>query len=237
MKYIKNCFWSLIPARSKSKTIKNKNLLKINNKSLIEYSVEASIKSKYISKTFFSSDSKKYLKIAKKAGCNNLILRAQKYSRDKTSDLEMFKDFINYLEENYKLLPEFIIHLRPTTPLRKNMILNKGISNFLKKKNSYSSLRSVVKMSNPSFKTFIIKNTRLCSLNGNDFNLDKYNLPKEYFNKTYMPNGYIDIIKTKNIFKSFLHGNKVKPFIVNEFNSDIDDIEDYLKVKKHAEKK
>ena len=39
------------------------------------------------------------------------------------------------------------------------------------------------------------------------------------------------------IFKSFLHGNKVKPFIVNEFNSDIDDIEDYLKVKKHAEKK
>ena len=94
MKYIKNCFWSLIPARSKSKTIKNKNLLKINNKSLIEYSVEASIKSKYISKTFFSSDSKKYLKIAKKAGCNNLILRAQKYSRDKTSDLEMFKDFI-----------------------------------------------------------------------------------------------------------------------------------------------
>ena len=115
------------------------------------------------------------------------------------------------------------------------MILNKGISNFLKK-NSYSSLRSVVKMSNPSFKTFIIKNTRLCSLNGNDFNLDKYNLPKEYFNKTYMPNGYIDIIKTKNIFKSFLHGNKVKPFIVNEFNSDIDDIEDYLKVKKHAEK-
>ena len=66
---------------------------------------------------------------------------------------------------------------------------------------------------------------------------DKYNLPKEYFNKTYMPNGYIDIIKTKNIFKSFLHGSKVKPFIVNEFNSDIDDIKDYLKVKKHAEKK
>ena len=50
-----------------------------------------------------------------------------------------------------------------------------------------------------------------------------------------MPNGYIDIIKLK-IFLNHLHGNKVKPFIVNEFNSDIDDIEDYLKVKKHAEK-
>jgi len=237
MKYKKNCFWSLIPARSKSKTIKNKNLLKINNKSLIEHAIESSIRNKYISKTFFSSDSKKYLRIAKKAGCKNLILREPRYSRDKTNDLDMFKDFIKYLDKSYEYLPEFIIHLRPTTPLRKNSILNKGIFEFLKIKNLYSSLRSVVQMSNPSFKTFTIKKNKLCSLIGGDFNLDKYNLPKEHFEKTYMPNGYIDIIKTKNIYKSFLHGNKVKSFIVNEFNSDIDDKRDYLKVKKHAEKK
>ena len=237
MRIEKNCFWSLIPARSKSKTIKNKNILKILNKTLIEHAIQASIKNKHISKTFFSSDSKKYLKIAKKAGCNNLILRRPKFSGDKTSDLEMFKDFIEFLKKNYAFLPEFIIHLRPTTPLRKNRILEKGILEFKKKKNSYSSLRSVIQMSNPSYKTFIIKNKKLCSLFKNDFNLDKYNLPKEYFKRTYLPNGYIDIIKTKNILKSFIHGNKVKPFIVNEFNSDIDDMDDYLKVKKYAEKK
>lgn len=237
MKFQKNCFWSFIPARSNSKTIKNKNLLKINKKTLIEFAVNSSIKNKFIIKTFFSSDSRNYLNIAKKAGCKNLVLRDKKFSGDKTSDFIVFQDFLKYLEKNFNYLPEFIVHLRPTTPLRKQSTLNKAINNFLKKKDSFSSLRSVVQMSNPSFKTFIIKNKKLCSLLKNDFDLDKFNLPKEFFKKTYLPNGYIDIIKTKNIYRSYLHGNKVKPFIVNEFNSDIDDMEDYLKVKKHAEKK
>ena len=87
-------------------------------------------------------------------------------------------------------------------------------------------------MSNPSFKTFRIKNKKLCATSKLDYHLDKYNLPKEMFEKTYFPNGYIDIFKTKNIFKNYMHGNKVYPFIVNEFNSDIDDLHDYKKVRK-----
>ena len=86
-------------------------------------------------------------------------------------------------------------------------------------------------MSNPSFKTFRIKNKKLCAINKIDYSLDKYNLPKEMFEKTYFPNGYIDIFKTKNILKNYMHGNKVYPFVVNEFNSDIDDLQDYKKVK------
>jgi len=237
MKIRKNCFWALVPARSKSKTIKNKNLLKINKKTLIEYSINLSLENKNIKKTYFSSDSKKYLKIAKKAGCKNLILRNKKYSEDKTSDIQMFQDFLNYLIKNNEILPEFFVHLRPTTPLRDDKNINKAIKVFLKDKNSYTSLRSVSSMINPSFKTFRIKNKKLCSIFKNDFNLDKYNLPKEHFDKTYLPNGYVDIVKTKHILKGFLHGNKVKPFIVNEFNSDIDDVNDYLKVKLYAEKK
>ena len=183
MKIQKNCFWSLIPARSKSKTIKNKNLLKINKKTLIEHSIYASLKNKYIKKTFFSSDSQRYLKIAEKTGCKNLILRNLKFSKDNSSDIDMFKDFLNYLIKHNKILPEFIIHLRPTTPLRNNNILNKAIKKFIKLKKNFTSLRSVSLMSNPSFKTFTIKNNKLCSLHDNDFNLDKFNLPKEYFKK------------------------------------------------------
>ena len=87
-------------------------------------------------------------------------------------------------------------------------------------------------MSNPSYKTFRIKNKKLCSIFKNDYFLDKYNVPKELFEQTYIPNGYIDIFKTKNIFKNYIHGNKVYPFVVNDFNFDIDDLRDYEKVKK-----
>ena len=81
-------------------------------------------------------------------------------------------------------------------------------------------------MSNPSQKTMKIRNKKLCSVINNDFNLDKFNKPKEFFEKTYLPNGYIDIVYTNNIRKNIFHGHKVLPFIINELNSDIDSKED-----------
>ena len=59
--------------------------------------------------------------------------------------------------------------------------------------------------------------------------------PKELFKKTYLPNGYIDIVKTKNILNNILHGRKVLPFIT-ELNLDIDSIEDYRYAKYKMEK-
>jgi hypothetical protein len=77
-------------------------------------------------------------------------------------------------------------------------------------------------MSNPSYKTFTIRKNKLCSLFGNNHNLDEYNKPKELFSTTYLPNGYIDIIKTKNVINNKLHGNKVLPFIINKNVIEID---------------
>ena len=77
-------------------------------------------------------------------------------------------------------------------------------------------------MPNPSFKTFIIKNKKLCSITNNDYNLDKYNLPKEMFKSTYVPNVYIDIIKTENLINNKFHGHKVMPIIIEENVIEID---------------
>tara|TARA_B110000037_G_scaffold223103_1_gene302154 strand:+ start:10962 stop:11672 length:711 start_codon:yes stop_codon:yes gene_type:complete len=233
---IKNCFWAFIPARSGSKKIKNKNLLKIKGTPLIAHSIRTANSIKTIKEVFFSSDSEEYLKVAKKYGCKNLVLRKKIFSGDKTSDFEVFKDFINTLIKQKKSLPEYIVHLRPTTPIRKSKIIEKAIKIFLKNDN-YTSLRSVSLMTNPSYKTFRIKNGKLCSIFKEDYSLDKYNLPKENFEKTYLPNGYIDIIRTRNIQKNYIHGNKVYPFVIKEFNSDIDCEEDYINVKRNINDK
>ena len=63
-------FWAFIPARSGSKSIKNKNLLKLRNRPLLAYSVIAARKLKIVKRVVVSSDSKKYLSIAKKYCCN-----------------------------------------------------------------------------------------------------------------------------------------------------------------------
>ena len=56
----------VILARGNSKGVKNKNLLKINSKTLIEIAAENAKKSKRLNKIIFSSDSKKLIRLAKK---------------------------------------------------------------------------------------------------------------------------------------------------------------------------
>ena len=67
MKFVNEC-WAMIPARSGSKTIKNKNIKYLKNKPLIFYSLNFAKNIKLFKKIIFSSDSDQYLKIASKYG-------------------------------------------------------------------------------------------------------------------------------------------------------------------------
>ncbi len=231
---IKNEIWCFIPARSGSKTIKHKNIYKIRGKELIKYTAGFANKSKLFDKIIFSSDSINYYKILKKFKNIEFHHRSAKNSKDTTTDLEVFKDFLNFAKKKYSYIPKYFAHLRPTTPLRKKKIVSEAIKKIKNCPNS-SALRSVNNMVNPSFKTMIIQNNRLCSIMGNK-NIDKFNKPRQYFKKTYLPNGYIDILKTKTILKNSFHGNNVLPFIIDQFNSDIDDINDVQRVKNFLKK-
>ena len=69
MKFL-NEIWAIIPARSGSKGLKNKNIKLLKGVPLIGYSITAAVKNKYIKKVIFSSDSNKYISIAKKFKCD-----------------------------------------------------------------------------------------------------------------------------------------------------------------------
>ena len=102
----RNKIWAIIPARSGSKSIKDKNLKKIAGRSLIEHSIRSAKQINLVEKIIFSSDSKKYLKIADKIGVDILHHRSIKASKDYSTDLDFFKDFI----KNYSIkdLPDFL---------------------------------------------------------------------------------------------------------------------------------
>ena len=80
----KKNYIALIPARSGSMGLKNKNLIKINNKTLIEIAVSNLINSKIVKNIYVSSNSKKILNLAKSAGAN-IIKRPEKYSNNKST--------------------------------------------------------------------------------------------------------------------------------------------------------
>lgn len=218
-----NEIWAFIPARSGSKSIKDKNIQVVKNKPLLAHSIIVAKKCKMIDKIIFSSDSNKYFNIAKKFSNFFFHKRKKSISLDMTTDLEVFNDFVKNFKGD---LPKFFVHLRPTTPFRNNQILDKIINQFAKKEKKYSSLRSVSLMTNPACKSVVIKKNKLFSPTLKSFNLDKINNPRQQYIQSYFPNGYIDIIKTKSIFRGFLHGKRVMPYVNKHFVSDIDSLFD-----------
>ena len=146
---------SIIPARSGSKSIKDKNIKLFRGKPLIYWSIKASKNCKLINKTIVTTDSEKYKKIAYASGADIVIKRPKKISLDNSTDLQFIKHAINNLEFDF----EYIVHLRPTTPLRNKKDLNNSIKKFINTK--YTSLRCVHENSETAYKSFEIKKKKL----------------------------------------------------------------------------
>ena len=236
MKFVNEC-WALIPARSGSKTIKNKNIKKINNKPLIYFSLKFAKELKFFKKIIFTSDSSKYLKIASQYGKFYLHKRSKYSSSDKATDLDVFNDFLNDYKKKKIPLPKYFAHLRPTTPIRSKATVLKALKCFIKNSKKYTSLRTISLMSETSYKSLRIINNKLCSIIKKDFNMDTYNKPQSNYQKTFEANGILDIYLTSNILKGHLLGKKVYPYIVTDLNSDIDSMQDFKFVEYNLKKK
>ena len=226
----KNLVYAVIPARSGSKAIKNKNIVMLNKHPLIAHSIVVALKSKIINKVIVSTDSNSYAKISRKYGAEIPFLRPSNLSTDKSNDLQFFKHLIDTLIDQNQELPEFLVHLRPTTPAREASKLNEAIKLF-KTNKSFTSLRSCHLMEESSYKNFEIKNNTLASAFSLDKNLDNFNSPRQNFPSTYRCNGYIDIVRTNHIVKkNLLHGNKVFPYVTpNVYEVDNQDDLMYLR--------
>ena len=149
---------SLIPARSGSKGIIHKNIKLYKGIPLIGHSIKLSLKSKYISDTYVSTDSKKYQIIAVDLGAKITPLRPASISGDLSPDIDTFKHFIKMFENNNEKIPDIIIQLRPTYPNRSVELLDSCIEEFLKKHNEYDSLRTVAPFKKTPYKMYYIEN-------------------------------------------------------------------------------
>ena len=128
----------IIPARSDSKRIKNKNILNFFGIPFLGRTINTAKKSKIFDKIIVSSDSKKILKIGKKFGAINYGLREKKYSGDKvTTDNLLLREIIKNKLSTYK----YICCIYPATPLLKSEYLKKAFIKF--KSEKFNSLISV----------------------------------------------------------------------------------------------
>lgn len=227
-----NKILSIIPAREGSKGLKNKNIINLIDKPLIAWTIEASLKVKFINKTIVSSDSEEILNISKKYGAN-IIKRPKIISQDETNAELVVFHVLNELKKKGEYY-DYLIYLQPTSPLRSSSHINSAIKLFFEKE--ATSLISVTKLEKKYLKLFFKKSDGyLGGISSNNF----YSKNRQSLPQAYLPNGAIYIVKTDSfILNNGFISDKTIPFCMSEdLSLDIDTLEDLIKVQNFLKNK
>ena len=204
---------AIIPARGGSKGVPGKNIKTLAGYPLITYSIIACQLSNKIDRTIISTDSEQITEIARSYGAEVPFLRPSVISQDRSTDREFIVHALDWLKENEDFEPDYLIHVRPTTPLREPLLIDKAVQMIFDRQEA-TALRSVHEIPESPYKMFGIKNGYLTGLYPDDPRPEYYNLPRQNFPPVYKPNGYVDIIKRKTVRESeSLHGSKMVAFV------------------------
>ncbi|HSV43561.1 MAG TPA: acylneuraminate cytidylyltransferase family protein, partial [Candidatus Bathyarchaeia archaeon] len=180
--------------------------------------------SQRIDGVFISTDSKEYADIAQTFGASAPFLRPVDISQDDSTDKELFGHFFDYFRKANIAVPQLVVHLRPTTPLRDIVIIDQAIAYMLQHPEA-TALRSMYKTHLTPYKMFRREGEfakPFLSYPEKEF----YNLPRQTFEDSYQPNGYVDIIRPEVLLETgLLHGDRIKLWETPKV-ADIDVLED-----------
>lgn len=205
---------AIIPARSGSKGIKDKNLSNLCGYPLIVYSIVAAKLARQIDRVLISTDSEHYAKIGRQYGAEIPFLRPAELSGDTSTDLDFMLHAMQWVQENEGHCPKYWVHLRPTTPLREPVHIDLAIKKLLNSP-AATALRSAHVSPESPFKWFRVNDAGfLTGLTSDDTSLDKFNLPRQSYPQVYIPDGYVDIVKSSFVMNSGqFHGDKVLGYV------------------------
>ena len=183
----------IIPARSGSTELKNKNIVKIKNKPLIFYTCIFANKIKNKNYEIIgSTNSKKISKIFNQYKVKTPFLRPNAISKKYSLDISYVNHAINFFYKK-NICFKFGLILRPTSPLREVLEFKKSF-NMIKKNKNASSLKSIVLTSQTPYKMWLIKKNRLKPLfvRGKK---EMYNMPRQLLPKVYFQDGGFDYFR------------------------------------------
>lgn len=213
----------IIPARKGSKGLKNKNIKKLNGKSLILHTIQLAKKCKAIKRIIVSTNDNRIIRMVKKIkGVEVPFKRPAVLSRNNSISIDAYLQCVDFLERKNKIKIKNFCVMLPTCPIRNLKDIEKAIKIFYSHRPDF-----LVSVKETTPKEYV-------------YNLDKKNYlkisstKKKLFNRqelndSYTPNGSIYICNTKKLKKSktFLTKKTYCYKMNKKFSVDIDTIEDF----------
>ncbi len=214
----------LIPARGGSKGVKDKNIRLVDGKPLIQYTIEAALKSTLMNKVVVDTDSER---IAEVAYCDNVevLMRPVELAQDESSIVPVALRVLDYFAQQNETF-DVIVLLQPTSPIKTGKQIDEAIQLLLADIVTDATI-SVVSMegTHPARMYYLNKQNQLIALNQDLETKRRQDLEPVYFR-----NGCIYAIKTKALLeqKTFMPLNKKAYIMPSNWLADIDDERDLI---------
>lgn len=206
---------ALIPARSGSKRITDKNIRLLNGKPLMAHTIELAMQSGLFDNIIVATDSEIYADIAKKFGAEVPFLRGSEISGDNSPDIEWVIMYLEYFKKENQDFDNYSI-LRPTSPFRTADSIRKAYKLFTSDPNA-DSLRAVEKCKQHPGKMWVINSSKSrmnplmpFEINGNPWHSNQYSALPEI----YVQNASLEIARVEMTLRTkTIAGNSIIPFI------------------------
>ena len=204
---------ALIPARGGSKSVPRKNLLEVSGRPLIAYSIGHALDCALITRVIVSTDDDEIAEVARRVGAEVPFRRPAEAATDTATDLQVFRHALRVLEEQ-GYMPDLVVHLRPTGPVRDVHLIERAIGLMLRHPEA-DSLRSVGLAEQTPYKMWRIEGSYLCQALELPGFPESHSMPRQKLPAIYHQNGYVDLVRPRTILElDSMVGHTVLPFVI-----------------------
>jgi len=217
---------AIIPARGGSQGIKDKNLVNILGKSLVEWAYFIGSQCNQINRVIVSTDSQIIASHVKSFGGDAPFIRPARLAQADTPDGPVFLHALEWLTENDGYEPDLIVSLRPTFPCRSVSQIDKAVE-MLIHDNNFDSLKSVSPAPVHPVKMWTIIDKELDPVSTElRIRFPDPDTGRQFLTPVYMSNGAIDIVRALTLKQNGLfHTGRIMAFPM-DYNCDIDTVAD-----------
>jgi len=214
----------VIPARSGSKGVPHKNIREVNGKPLMAHTIEYAKNSGVAADIVVSTDSVEYAGIARKYGIEVPFLRPKELALDHIRDFPVIEHALISSEAHFQKEYQYIVLLRPTSPLRIKGLINQSIL-ALEDHKEADSIRAVSKVSEHAYRQWSRDGSFIKGLFNNVD--ESYNIPRQELPELYFQTGDIEVLRRSTVVKNkSVSGKLVLPLVLDDF-LDIDNEKDF----------
>jgi len=204
----------IIPARGGSKSVPRKNLYPLLGRPLIAWTIGPSVKAKRLDRVILSTDDPEIAEIGGRLGAEVPFLRPAALATDDTPDLPVFQHVLAELRAREGYIPDAIVHLRPTQPLRTAEDIDAVVD--ARVRSGAECVQSIRLASEHPFKMYRIVGDRLQPYLATEERRRRGpDVPRQSLEPVYLSAGVVDVMRREIVETGSTEGAVVVPYFAD----------------------